>query len=225
MGQVTGYTFGNASWVEDGTFRIKLTDGTRPGSYVSGRGMHLRHTTPEPVTIPYTEAAGNIQLEVGSDAGPWDWTGYMDGLAQSELTAPDTYGSASVTISWTAGALSGSETGEGSITIQRSSSGSPFSVVAVPVTIEGATCCVGRVGDANGQSGDEPTISDISVMIDAKFISGTCEGKIVCLAEADANQSGGSDPTCDDITISDISTLIDYLFITGPETAVLNDCM
>jgi len=90
------------------------------------------------------------------------------------------------------------------------------------------TCCVGRVGDANGQSGDEPTISDISTLIDAKFITGTCGGdppKIACLAEADSNQSGGADPTCDDITISDISKLIDYLFITGPETATLPDCL
>jgi hypothetical protein len=91
-----------------------------------------------------------------------------------------------------------------------------------------AGCCAGRVGDANGQGGDEPTISDISVMIDAKFITGICGGdppKIACLAEADANQSGGADPTCDDITISDISTLIDYLFITGPQNATLPDCL
>jgi len=86
-------------------------------------------------------------------------------------------------------------------------------------------CCIGRVGNANGQGTDEPTISDISTMIDAKFISGTCEGKIPCLAEGDTNQSGGADPTCDDITISDISILIDYLFITGPQDATLNDCL
>jgi len=86
-------------------------------------------------------------------------------------------------------------------------------------------CCVARVGDANGQGGDEPTISDISTLIDAKFITGTCEGKMSCLAEADVNQSGGADPTCGDITISDISSLIDYLFITGPESATLPDCL
>jgi len=85
-------------------------------------------------------------------------------------------------------------------------------------------CCVGRVGDANGQGGDEPTISDISTLIDALFISGN-PGVIDCLAEADVNQSGGSDPRPEDITISDISTLIDYLFITGPETATLSDCL
>jgi len=86
-------------------------------------------------------------------------------------------------------------------------------------------CCIGRVGDANGYGGDEPTISDISTLIDAKFINGICGGIIFCLAEGDVNQSGGTDPTCDDVTISDISTLIDYLFITGPETAMLLDCL
>jgi len=89
-------------------------------------------------------------------------------------------------------------------------------------------CCEGRVSDANGSGEDEPTISDVAVMIDAKFITGTCGGdrpKIACLAEADTNHSGGADPTCDDITISDISILIDYLFITGPETATLMECL
>ena len=87
-----------------------------------------------------------------------------------------------------------------------------------------ACCCVGRVGDANGAGGDEPTIGDVSVMIDAKFIAGSCVGIISCLSEADINQSGGADPTCDDITIGDIATLIDYLFITGSSLG-LPDCL
>jgi len=91
-----------------------------------------------------------------------------------------------------------------------------------PVCIDQVSCCVGRVGDANGVGGDEPTIGDVSTMIDAKFITGTCAGTIVCLAEADINQSGGADPTCDDITIGDISTLIDYLFITGSSLGLPN---
>ncbi len=86
------------------------------------------------------------------------------------------------------------------------------------------SCCVGRVGDANGIGGDEPTIGDVSVLIDAKFISGSCVGVIPCLSEADLNQSGGSSPTCDDITIGDISILIDYLFISGP-TVGLRPCL
>ena len=78
------------------------------------------------------------------------------------------------------------------------------------------SCCASRVGDANTSGEDEPTIGDVSAMVDAKFITGTCDGVLLCLAEADINQSGGANPTCDDITIGDISVLIDYLFITGP---------
>jgi len=85
-------------------------------------------------------------------------------------------------------------------------------------------CCEGRVGDANGSGEDEPTISDISVLIDAKFISGSCEGILACLTEADINQSGGMAPDCGDITISDISVLIDYLFITG-QSLGLPECL
>ena len=85
-------------------------------------------------------------------------------------------------------------------------------------------CCLDRVGDANGVGGDEPTIGDVSVMIDAKFITGTCDGILNCLNEADINQSGGMNATCDDITVGDISTLIDYLFITGASLG-LPDCL
>ena len=88
------------------------------------------------------------------------------------------------------------------------------------------SCCTGKVGDANGSGEDQPTIGDISTLIDAKFISSTCAGKIPCLAKADVNQSGGTDPTCDDITIGDISLLIDYLFIAGPQSyGPLADCL
>ncbi len=83
-------------------------------------------------------------------------------------------------------------------------------------------CCLDRVGDANGVGGDEPTIGDISVMIDAKFIAGTCDGILECFTEADVNQSGGGNADCDDITIGDISTLIDYLFITGSSLGLPN---
>jgi hypothetical protein len=74
------------------------------------------------------------------------------------------------------------------------------------------SCCVGHVGDVNNSGDDTPTIGDISALIDAKFITGSCAG-IVCLAEADINQSGGSNPTCDDITIGDISFEVAQLFI------------
>ncbi len=86
-----------------------------------------------------------------------------------------------------------------------------------------ACCCFDRVGDANGLGGDEPTIGDVSVMIDALFISGNPE-IVICLAEGDVNQSGGVAPSSADLTIGDVSVLIDYLFITGPSLG-LGDCL
>ncbi len=85
-------------------------------------------------------------------------------------------------------------------------------------------CCQGRVGDANDSGDDEPTIGDISVQIDALFISGNCQ-MLTCYYEADINQSGGKYPGCDDITIGDITILIDYLFITGSGSMTLPVCL
>jgi len=87
------------------------------------------------------------------------------------------------------------------------------------IEIGGTSCCTGKVGDVNGLDGDEPTIGDISLLIDMLFINGNQPD---CLAEADVNQSGGVEPTAKDITIGDISVLIDHLYITGVELA---DCL
>ncbi|MEW5796868.1 MAG: hypothetical protein AB1772_10985, partial [Candidatus Zixiibacteriota bacterium] len=86
-----------------------------------------------------------------------------------------------------------------------------------------ANCCVGTVGDANGDGSPEPSLGDITLIIDAKFISLSCDA-IPCIAEADINQSGGANPTCEDISIVDVTILIDYLFITGPENITLPQC-
>jgi hypothetical protein len=86
----------------------------------------------------------------------------------------------------------------------------------------GGGCCVGRVGDANSSGEDEPTIGDISTMIDAKFVTGACDGLLTCLPEADVNLSGGAAASCDDITVGDITVLIDYLFITGQSVGLPN---
>lgn len=83
-------------------------------------------------------------------------------------------------------------------------------------------CCLGRVGDINGEGGDEPTIGDIALLVDALFI-GLSVDELPCLAEADVNLSGGADPTCDDISIGDVAILIDYLFISQAP-ALLGDC-
>jgi hypothetical protein len=85
-------------------------------------------------------------------------------------------------------------------------------------------CCEGRVGDANASLDDEPTIGDLTVMIDAMFI-GNDWAVIPCLTEADINQSGGEEPLPEDITIGDVSYLIDYLFITGSSSMTLPDCL
>ena len=88
-----------------------------------------------------------------------------------------------------------------------------------------ACCCTGRVGDANGSGEEQPTIGDISIIIDALFIRNDWSA-IPCPAEADVNQSGGVNARPANITIGDISMLTDYLFITGPQTfGPLPDCL
>jgi len=82
-------------------------------------------------------------------------------------------------------------------------------------------CCVGIVGNVNGVGGEEPTISDISALIDYLFINRT---PVDCLPEADINQSGETFPTETDLSIGDVAVLIDYLFITGPSLGLPN-CM
>jgi len=93
--------------------------------------------------------------------------------------------------------------------------GAVYKIVPIGVPACESSCCSGRVGDPNQTGGDEPTIGDVGVMIDALFITGAPD-PISCFEEADVNQSGGTQPVFDDITIGDISILIDYLFVTGP---------
>jgi subtilisin family serine protease len=84
----------------------------------------------------------------------------------------------------------------------------------LPVTFDGSitgSCCMGVVGDVNGDGGYEPTIADVSTLISFLFINGV---GLDCYQEADANQTGGPDATAADITIGDISVLIDHLFIS-----------
>jgi hypothetical protein len=87
----------------------------------------------------------------------------------------------------------------------------PFGCTAMPTCCNPVIvpCCL---GDPN-RSGGDPTISDVSAMIDAKFITGDCNS--ICISGADLNGSGNGAPTCNDITITDISILIDCLFLNG----------
>lgn len=84
-------------------------------------------------------------------------------------------------------------------------------------------CCRGHVGDANYSGDPEPTIGDISALIDVLFVNEDWS-VVPCLSAADVNQSGGADPQPADITIGDISYLINYLFISGP-SAGLPECL
>ena len=92
-------------------------------------------------------------------------------------------------------------------------------------------CCVGRVGDANGVGGDDPTIGDVSLMIDALFITASetpLTTPPACMDEADVNLSALNapvhwPPVYEDITIGDISALIDALFITA-DLNILPSC-
>jgi PKD repeat protein len=89
--------------------------------------------------------------------------------------------------------------------------------IYVPTAFDGSIdidCCVGTVGDVNGDGLPNPTIGDISALIDHLFIT---QDPLGCYPEADVNQSGGTNPTEADITIGDISSLIDHLFISGTE--------
>ena len=134
----------------------------------------------------------------------WDWG---DGQTSEWLGPYNSGATAMASHSW-------AEYGNYNVKVKVRDPFGEVSAWSAPVAVA-VSCCVGRVGDSNGQGGDEPTIGDVSVMIDALFISGSTD-IITCMAEADVNQSGGASPTGSDITIGDISMLIDYLFITGP---------
>ena len=88
-------------------------------------------------------------------------------------------------------------------------------VIFLTTAVGAETCCQGRTGDANNMGGDDPTIGDVGALVNALFLAGNCDG-IACMTEADVNQSGGLNPTCEDITISDLGYLIEYLFIWMP---------
>jgi len=88
-------------------------------------------------------------------------------------------------------------------------------------------CCIGRVGNANGESGDEPTIGDISYLVSGLIIDEQ-PNVYPCIEEADINLSslnppGHWPPVDEDITIGDVSALIDALFITA-DLSILPDC-
>lgn len=95
----------------------------------------------------------------------------------------------------------------------------PVETCCSPIIVP--SCCIRGVGNVDGSFENEPTIADISAMINMLYITGE---QVSCLTEADINQSGGCFPTRADITLGDIAALIDYLFINGPAVA-LPECL
>ena len=69
-----------------------------------------------------------------------------------------------------------------------------------------ACCCIGRHGNANGDTFDYVNISDISYLVD--YLFGIPLGPLSpCPSEGNANGDEG-----ENINISDITYLVDYLF-------------
>jgi hypothetical protein len=67
-----------------------------------------------------------------------------------------------------------------------------------------ASCCVGRVGDANNSGSDEPTVGDVSILIDAKYISVGATARFpVWLRRTSINPAG--EPDLQRHLISDIA--------------------
>jgi hypothetical protein len=135
MGAVTACVCAN--WNQNGAFILTATDGTRPSSNMPSLVLSLRQIVPESLRLVDDGSAGSVELQVQGDPGPWDWSGYTDGLASSELTAPDKPNSAKLTISWGAGDLVPSESGYGTLTIQPSDGSAPFSTVEIFTAIVG----------------------------------------------------------------------------------------
>jgi hypothetical protein len=214
LGRVIGYDFTGALWNEDGTFRMVLSDGARPASRVSGREILLRRLAPSSIGIPFVGSPGSLELTVAEDSGPWDWMDFTDGLSLSMLTAPDTYGSADVIISWGEGDLQAGETGDGSITLQRSSHTSPYSVVAIPISVTTATCCgiyySGHTGNTNCSDDGAVNLADITRLIDRVYIS---KLDLCCEGNGDTNGDGEGP------NLADITRLIDHVYISHAATA------
>ncbi|MDD3731774.1 MAG: PKD domain-containing protein [candidate division Zixibacteria bacterium] len=72
-------------------------------------------------------------------------------------------------------------------------------------------CCEGVTGDADC-SDNEPDISDITRLISFLYLQGS---ELCCVAEADVDTSGGSNPTVSDVDIADITFLIAHLYLDG----------
>ena len=148
-----------------------------------------------------------FQLEASGGTASLTWSDISEQLAGAGLTLQ------------ASGLITGTTTTSGEVAFTAQVMDGVGAYDQKPFTMEIApSCCNGKVGDANQDGQPEPTINDISVIIDMLYITNT---PLTCLEAADVNHSGGLHPTAEDITIGDISVLIDHLYINqGP----LLDC-
>ncbi|MEW5795419.1 MAG: M14 family zinc carboxypeptidase [Candidatus Zixiibacteriota bacterium] len=142
-----------------------------------------------------------FQLEVSGGTSPYSWTENTGNLSGTGLTLTS------------GGLFSGTPTIAATLELNLALVDASGAEDNQPLTLSILSgCCTGIVGDANNDGAYEPTIGDVTTLIDMLFIT---TQPVVCLAEADVNQSGGSDPTVTDISIGDVTLLIDNLFISG----------
>jgi len=64
----------------------------------------------------------------------------------------------------------------------------------------------------SGETTGEVSVGDIADIVDFLFGLGT---PLPCLKEADANQTGGANPTIENISVGDIGDIVDFLFGSG----------
>ena len=188
-----------------------IADGSRPVSAVNNWPVSLRRITPNPLTIPNDGNAGNVNLAVSSDPGPWNWSGYSDGLVFSVLTASNTLNSATLPISWETGALVTDESGEGSLEIVPSDSDIPYAVVGLSTTVVEVSCCA-TVGDFNHDG--RVDVSDVVAWVGWSFNSNptapACEYPQGFYPECDMDASGQVD-------VADIVYWVNWSFDGGPD--------
>ena len=209
------------------------------GNTPAGSGVTVTNTNGASVAYDIVLVRGNTSFTISEDP-PASPTGFAPVPEASpeycEISTDATFtGNANVCLPYDETGVVGDENGllmmhyagdewvnvTESLDIEANNICSQTSALSTFVVAEVTSCCSNRVGDANMSGGDEPTIGDISAMVEMLFLTGT---EVPCLYEADVNQSGGFNPVKDDVTISDISILVDYLFITGSSLG-LADCM
>jgi hypothetical protein len=77
------------------------------------------------------------------------------------------------------------------------------------------SCCIGTTGNVNKSAGENPDLSDLSLLI--AYLTQIPRPQLLCFEEADINSSGGID-------LSDLSLLIANLVMMPPPATGYFDC-